>query len=343
MTSERDLTVMLVANLIAAHDPCYKEAGGHDPWHEGAAGSVVGTVLRAVAAAPLPPVGDGGKLTDDAVGQIMQDQWDDICSDSGCWPLDIQRLTNRGPVRLSFTPGHWASGIASALRLALSGGSGAGHSSLAPVSPEGVEIADEGGLRAPLQEAVDVLAVMVEPSQIQVALAGNPIVIDRFQDRMQEALIIGREALAACGSLAPVAESVREPAVVYVASRASVPERGEMWRRWRAAGAPINSSWIDEDGPKASRDLPGLWVRIASEVTAAARLVLYVEPSDFPLKGAFIEVGMALAAGVPVVIVAPGVTLDERNCRPLGSWVKHPLVSFADTVEAAISRPTGGA
>lgn len=126
---------------------------------------------------------------------------------------------------------------------------------------------------------------------------------------------------------------------VYVASRASIPERGQMWRDVRSSGVKVNSTWIDEDGPKASRDLSGLWVRINREVTTSERLILYVEPSDFPLKGAFIEVGMALAANVPIVIVAPDVTLEERNCRPLGSWIKHPLVSFAPTIDAALSKP----
>lgn len=124
-------------------------------------------------------------------------------------------------------------------------------------------------------------------------------------------------------------------AAVYVASRASILARGEMWRGFRECGYPINSTWIDEDGPKASRDLSGLWQRIVNEVTSARGVILYVEPDDFPLKGAFIEVGIALAAGVPIIIVAPGVEIEERNCRPLGSWVKHPLVMFANTVAGA--------
>lgn len=124
---------------------------------------------------------------------------------------------------------------------------------------------------------------------------------------------------------------------VYVASRASLPARGEMWRALRAEGVPINSTWIDEDGPKASRDLGDLWDRIRREVTSAERLVLYVEPDDFPLKGALIEVGIALAAKVPVYVVAPGIELDPRNSRPLGSWVKSPLVRFAPDVRTALA------
>lgn len=113
--------------------------------------------------------------------------------------------------------------------------------------------------------------------------------------------------------------------------------RGEMWRAYRAAGAPIISSWIDEDGPNDTADLDELWIRIRREVVSAERLVLYVEPDDFPLKGAFVEIGMALAANVPIVIVAPGVEIKDRNCRPFGSWIKHPSVRFAETVAQALS------
>ncbi|MBB5770837.1 hypothetical protein HNP47_000806 [Brevundimonas vesicularis] len=123
---------------------------------------------------------------------------------------------------------------------------------------------------------------------------------------------------------------------VYVASRASVPARGEMWRTLRAGGAPIISTWIDEDGEGQSHDLGELWERILREVNSAERLILYVEPDDFPLKGAFIEVGMALAAGVPVFVVSPGVALDARSLRPLGSWALHPLVTLCQTMGDAL-------
>lgn len=130
--------------------------------------------------------------------------------------------------------------------------------------------------------------------------------------------------LAAAGRTAPAAIGG-----IYVASRASVPERAEMWRRLRSEGWPIVSSWIDEDGPGQTDDLGELWSRIASEVTGASGLVLYAEPDDFPLKGALVEVGMALAAGVPVVVVAPSVEIEPRSCRPIGSWMRHPLVRLA--------------
>lgn len=125
---------------------------------------------------------------------------------------------------------------------------------------------------------------------------------------------------------------------IYIASRASLPERAAKWRALRAAGVPIISSWIDEDGEGATGDFCELWARIGREVTCASALILYAEPDDFPLKGALIEVGMALASGVPVIAVLPGVELEPRSMRPVGSWLAHPLVSRASTVEEAIER-----
>lgn len=126
-----------------------------------------------------------------------------------------------------------------------------------------------------------------------------------------------------------------QPAV-YVASRASVLERGAMWRALRTAGANIISTWIDEDEEGLTGAFDELWTRIEREIRVADRLVLYAESSDFPLKGAYVEVGMALAMGKPVFVVVPGLTLSPRSMRPLGSWAAHPLVRFCDSVELAV-------
>lgn len=123
----------------------------------------------------------------------------------------------------------------------------------------------------------------------------------------------------------------------YIASRASIPERSARWRRLRDEdGWKVTSSWIDEAGAGETSDLGSLWERIAAEVARSERLVLYVEPGDFPLKGALIEVGMALAHLVPIYVVAPGVVLEPTSFRPIGSWVRHPLVTFCETMEEAL-------
>lgn len=127
----------------------------------------------------------------------------------------------------------------------------------------------------------------------------------------------------------------------YIASRASLPERSAAWRRLRDVdGWKITSTWIDEAGAGQTPDLGALWLRIETEVAASERLVLYVEPEDFPLKGALIEVGMALAHRIPIRVVAPGVVLEPVSFRPIGSWVRHPLVTFVDTMEEALDGAT---
>lgn len=121
---------------------------------------------------------------------------------------------------------------------------------------------------------------------------------------------------------------------IYVASRASVPERAAMWRGFRECGFPIISSWIDEDGPGQTASMVDLWARIVREVSAAKALVLFVGADDLPLKGAYVEVGIALATSIPVLVVC-AYPLD-RSYRPLGSWAAHPRVTFYADVDAAM-------
>lgn len=120
----------------------------------------------------------------------------------------------------------------------------------------------------------------------------------------------------------------------YVASRASIPERAVMWRRFRERGVLITSTWIDEDGEGQTEDFIGLWERIQGEIQECDVLVLYAESNDFPLKGALIEVGIALGLRRSVVVCLPGVSLEHRSMRPVGSWIWHPLVQRNDNVES---------
>ncbi|WP_274644798.1 hypothetical protein [Pseudomonas serbica] len=123
---------------------------------------------------------------------------------------------------------------------------------------------------------------------------------------------------------------------IYIASRASIPERSAAWRRLREVGWDVRCSWIDATGESELDDLGGLWHKIQGEVCSAERLILYVEPDDFPLKGALVEVGMALAVGVKVYVVAPGVKIDPETYRPLGSWAFHPNVKIVQDIAAAL-------
>lgn len=113
-----------------------------------------------------------------------------------------------------------------------------------------------------------------------------------------------------------------------------------MWRNLRASGWLINSTWIDEAGEGETGDMSELWQRVEREVAQSSRLILYVEPDDLPLKGAFVEVGMALSSDISVFVVAEGFVDRGITLRKmLGSWLNHPRVTVVPTLAQAASHP----
>ena len=126
--------------------------------------------------------------------------------------------------------------------------------------------------------------------------------------------------------------------MIYVCSRASILERGEMWRKYRSLGWEINSSWIDLDKPGQISDFSTFWSKIEDEIRECTHLIFYAtEEGDFPLKGVLVEIGMALALNKQVFIVTPGIEIDHSNYRPLGSWSAHPNIKHFDTLDEAFS------
>jgi hypothetical protein len=122
--------------------------------------------------------------------------------------------------------------------------------------------------------------------------------------------------------------------MIYVASRV---HHAETWKRYRAAGRPITSTWIDEAGAGETASFADLWLRILEEIAGSTHLLFYAEPADVPLKGAYVEVGAALMIGLPVIAVLPGIVLESRTCRPIGSWLEHPAVITVQTLDAAFA------
>lgn len=110
---------------------------------------------------------------------------------------------------------------------------------------------------------------------------------------------------------------------------ASKTEHAHLWRdvrdELREDGVDIVSTWIDEAGEGESASLVDLWVRCIEETRSAHLLVAYHREGDV-WKGAFVEVGAALANGIPVYVMG----------RPPGSWTNHPLVMFVSSVDEAI-------
>lgn len=116
---------------------------------------------------------------------------------------------------------------------------------------------------------------------------------------------------------------------LYVASRTN---RAELWRTYRDRdGVPIISSWIDEAGEGETNDFSELWQRIQREIAYSCGLLFYANTADAPWKGAFVEVGMALALGKPVGVVVAG-ELEGRTMRPVGSWILDKRVTRYQTL-----------
>lgn len=132
----------------------------------------------------------------------------------------------------------------------------------------------------------------------------------------------------------------KEAKGIYVASRASIPERSAMWREHRGLGWNIISTWIDEAGEGETDSFEDLWLRIRNEIYACEYFILYAERDDFPLKGALVEVGMALAFQKPVIIVL-NFEPEGRTYRPIGSWITHPYVHRVDTIQHALDMAIG--
>jgi len=110
---------------------------------------------------------------------------------------------------------------------------------------------------------------------------------------------------------------------VYVASKAT---HAEMWRTWRAVmaehGITVVSTWIDEDETGSMADL---WTRCIDEAADADVLIAWYSPGE-EWKGAFIEIGAALAGGADVYVCG----------NPPGSWKNHPNVTMAENPDDAL-------
>jgi hypothetical protein len=109
---------------------------------------------------------------------------------------------------------------------------------------------------------------------------------------------------------------------IYIASKT---KHGDRWRFLRdKVGEPIISTWIDEAEDYATLDWKGLWLRCTGEASSAQVLIIYREPGE-ELKGAWVEMGAALASGVPVFAVG----IEEFNVAKDGR-IRH----FASMKEA---------
>jgi hypothetical protein len=109
-----------------------------------------------------------------------------------------------------------------------------------------------------------------------------------------------------------------------------------MWQEFRSAWdtlpVQVVSTWIDESGEGETDDLSDLWRRCIAEAKSADVVIAYHQAGE-EWKGAFIEIGAALASGAHVYVIG----------RPPGSWINHPNVTIASDPDDAINDFLAGA
>jgi len=118
------------------------------------------------------------------------------------------------------------------------------------------------------------------------------------------------------------AEKTRaEAARVYIASKAL---HGPKWVQLRDAGLPIISTWIDESGVGETINWPGLWSRCISEASDCTHLIAYRELGEI-LKGAWAEVGAALAHGRKVILCGDFTEFSIKHHPNVTIWASSDI------------------
>jgi hypothetical protein len=126
-------------------------------------------------------------------------------------------------------------------------------------------------------------------------------------------MAMARSVLNAAGKVRNGLPASGRKGGIYISSKIA---HASKWRDL-AKNLPIVSTWIHDPEDIAKIDWPDLWSRCIAEAAGAEVLVVYHEPG-VTLKGAWIEVGAALAAGVPVL----GVGIEDYTIGKSG-FVRH--------------------
>jgi len=301
--------------------------------HEIAVAEKIAALAKAISEAEVPKSPDGNYHTGDEDLDLLLGLTEDMAEGRG--NMDVGML--------------WVSVLERVMRKLKDASAKEPRNSVDRFLTDHLRLWKDLGVPAPVNELQSIQAWLRHlgehgPEKTKHAMRGRMTLLTKASIELHKA---GPEAEDAAGiynersraEMAAAAQSkTPKKPCFYVASRASEPARAEMWVRLRDVdGYRINSTWIDAVVNQTPVAYEELWPRICEEVSRCDCLVLYVQPEDFPLRGAFVEVGMALAAGKPVRVVAPGVPLAAEDFKPLGSWAKHPLVHIVSSVERAFA------
>ncbi len=113
---------------------------------------------------------------------------------------------------------------------------------------------------------------------------------------------------------------MRNP-TVYTASKT---RHANIWRKLRDNGIlNIIATWINVDENDRNFDWEKLWIDCASESAAADITLVYLEDGD-TLRGAYVEMGIAIASGRTVFLVNPhGENVTDARHHPLVSEFRY--------------------
>lgn len=119
---------------------------------------------------------------------------------------------------------------------------------------------------------------------------------------------------------------------VYTASKLSDASKWESHRASAAtAGVKFHARWLDHvrrSTPDTAEFAKVFWVEDIDDVKAADYIFVLAN-EQYHLRGALVEAGAALCAGVPVVLI--GETWDW------GTWQYHPgVIAKVSTIDEAI-------
>lgn len=135
----------------------------------------------------------------------------------------------------------------------------------------------------------------------------------------------------------------------YVASRTRHAAR---WRALRSHGVDVACSWIDEAGLGETVDWEALWHRCAAEAKDARTFILFADEGDEEMRGALVEAGIRIGAGLPLWVVTPDGFLRslERHPEvwPADAYIRYCIErvcrevppSFGPTAFLAAGEPT---
>lgn len=118
---------------------------------------------------------------------------------------------------------------------------------------------------------------------------------------------------------------------VYTASKLS---KGQVWKQLCAENDHLifHARWLKHitlGTPDTAEHASAFWQQDEQDVRDADAVLVWGDEGEH-LRGALVEAGMALACGIPVIVVG-----DHPD---YGTWRYHPGVTIATDIEDALAR-----